>query len=265
MNSFAELTPLLKSLRLSGILDSIEVRNRQAIDERLAYSEFLTLLIQDECARRDQKKLTMRLRRAAFHTSKTIEQFDFNALPTLNRSVIQDLLTCRFVAECAAILIAGPTGTGKSHLAQSIGHQAVRLGHDVLFMTQSQLLGALARARLAGTFDRRMQALARAPLMIVDDFGLKPLRSAADEDFHELIAARYERGATIVTSNLDFTEWADAFPDNKLLGAATLDRLLHNAYRLILEGPSFRKPRALIGAENVIANSKPPTSTKNKR
>lgn len=265
MNPFTELSPLLKSLRLSGILDSIEVRNRQAIDERLAYSEFLTLLIQDECARRDQKKLTLRLRRAAFHSSKTIEQFDFTALPSLNRSIVQDLLTCHFVAECAPVLIAGPTGTGKSHLAQSIGHQAVRIGHEVVFMTQTQLLSALARARLAGTHERRMQALARAPLMIIDDFGLKPIRSPADEDFHELIAARYEQRATIITSNLDFTEWADAFPDNKLLGAATLDRLLHNAYRLTLEGASFRKPKALIGKDTAPTDSKPPTNARNKR
>ena len=141
-----------------------------------------------------------------------------------------------------AVLIAGPCGTGKSHLAQALGHCAVRQGVDVLFSTQTQLLGSLHAARATGTFERRFQSLARVPLLLIDDFGLKPLRSPQDEDFHDLMAERYEHTATIVTSNLDFTEWGDAFP-NRLLGAATLDRLRHGAYRLVLDGSSYRSPR----------------------
>jgi DNA replication protein DnaC len=241
--TFTELSPLLKSLRLSGILDSLDTRNRQAIQGKLAYTEFLALLVNDELARREQKKLALRLRRAAFGSAKTIEQFDFDALPKLNRALVQDLLTGRFVAEHAPILIAGPIGTGKSHLAQALGHQAVRQGHEVLFLTQSGLLSSLARARLAGSYERRMQTLARVPVLIVDDFGLKPLRAPHDEDFHQIIDARYERGALIVTSNLHFDEWHEVFPDNKLLGAATIDRMRHDAYRLVLDGPTRRKPR----------------------
>jgi len=252
MNAFTELAPMLKALRLSGMLDSLEVRNRQAIGEHLAPTEFLTLLIQDELARRDQHKLTQRLRRAAFHSAKTIEQFDFNVLPTLNRATIHDLLTCRFIKEQAPVLIAGPTGTGKSHLAQAIGHQAVRKGHDVFFATQSQLMGSLNRARLSGVYDRRMKMLMGIDLLVIDDFGLKPIRSPQDEDLHEIIAARYERSPTIVTSNLAFDEWSEAFPDNKLLAAATLDRLNHGAYRIVLEGDSYRKPRASTGKKPTV-------------
>jgi DNA replication protein DnaC len=244
MTPLPELTPLLKHLRLSGILDSLEVRNRQAIEQKLAYTDFLTLLIQDEVARREQKKLTLRLRRASFRSQKTLEQFDFDFNPGINRALIQDLATGRYLQEKVAVLIVGPCGTGKSHLAQALGHCAVRQGHDVLFTTQTQLLGSLHAARATASFERRFQVLARVPLLIIDDFGLKPLRVPHDEDFHDLISERYERGATIVTSNLDFSEWGDAF-SNRLLGAATLDRLRHGAYRLVLDGDSYRAPRAL--------------------
>lgn len=244
MNPMPELAPLLKRLRLSGILDSLEQRNRQAVDEQLAYTDFLALLIADEVARREQKKFDLRLRRANFRSRKTLESFDFDCLPTLNRALIQELATLRFLDERVSVLIAGPCGTGKSHLAQSFGHIAVREGHDVIFTTQSQLLGQLHTARATGGYERKFQLLARVPLLIVDDFGLKPMRPPQDEDFHDLIAERYEQGSTIVTSNLDFGEWGEAFA-NRLLGAATLDRLRHGAYRVVLEGESYRAPKPM--------------------
>ena len=244
MNPIPELTPHLKQLRLSGILDSLEVRNRQAIEGQLAYTEFLALLIHDEVARREQKKLVSRLRRAAFRAEKTLEAFDFDRLPSLNRALVQDLATGRYLQEKVAVLIVGPCGTGKSHLAQALGHCAARQGFDVLFTTQSQLLGSLQAARAVGTYERKLQNLARVDLLIIDDFGLKPVRPPQDEDLHELIAERYGRATTIITSNLDFTEWGDAFPANRMLGSATLDRLRHGAYRVVLDGDSYRAPRA---------------------
>jgi DNA replication protein DnaC len=243
MHPIPELTPLLKQLRLSGILDSLEARNREAIDRKLAYTEFLSLLIHDEVARREQKKLDTRLRRANFRSQKTLEGFDFDRLPNLNRAMIHDLATCRFIDEKVAVLIAGPTGTGKSHLAQALGHAAARQGYDVLFATQTQLLASLRSAGATGTYERRFQQLVKVPLLICDDFGLKPLRSPDDEDFHDLIAERYERTATVLTSNLDFTEWGEAFASNKMIGAATLDRLRHGAYRVVLDGESYRRLR----------------------
>ena len=244
MNPSPELIPMLKQLRLSGILDSLELRNRQAIEEKFAYTDFLAMLIQDEVARRTQKKLAMAIRRANFRNHKTIEDFDFTFNPKINRGQVMDLATCRFMEEKACVLIAGPCGTGKSHLAQALGHCALRLGYDVLFVSQTKMFGQLNAARATNSYDRRLAALAKVDLLIIDDFGLKPLRSPQDEDFHDLIAERYERKATIVTSNLDLPEWGDAFP-NKLLGAATIDRIRHGAYSVILDGKSFRAEKAL--------------------
>ncbi len=245
MNPIPELSPLLKQLRLSGILDSLEARNREAIDRQLSYIDFLSLLTHDEVARRDQKKLAMRLRRANFRNQKTLEGFNFDLLPNLNRAAVHDLATCRFIEEKVAVLIAGRTGTGKSHLAQALGHAAARQGHEVLFLTQTELLTSLRSAHATGTYERRFQYLARIALLIIDDFGLKPIRTPDDEDFHDLICERYERTATIITSNLADEEWSAAFASNKMLAAATLDRLRHGAYRLIVDGETQRSPRTM--------------------
>lgn len=255
MNPIPELAPHLKQLRLSGILDSLEARNRQALDGKLAYTEFLSLLIQDEVARREHKKFQLRLRRATFRAAKTLEQFDFERLPKLNRTLVHDLATGRYLDERAPVLIVGPCGTGKSHLAQALGHCAIRQGIDVLFTTCAQLTASLNAARATGGYDRKLTSLARVSLLIIDDFGLKPLRPPADEDLHDLIAERYEQCSTIVTSNLDFDEWDQAFPANRLLASATLDRLRHNAYCLVLDGESFRAPRlAPTTARSKVAN-----------
>ena len=133
-------------------------------------------------------------------------------------------------------------GTGENHLAQALGHIAVRRGYDTVFTSHAKLLGQLASARAVGTYERKLAALTKADLLIIDDFGLKPMRPGQDEDFHDVIAERYERKPTIITSNLDFSEWNDAF-HNKLLGAATLDRIMHGAYQVVLDGKSYRTPR----------------------
>ncbi len=243
-NPMPELAPQLKQLRLSGILDSLAERNRQAISKKMSYVDVLALLVTDEVARREHKKYSSRVRRAGFKTGKTIESFDFDHNPQINRELVTDLASCRFIAEKVAILIAGPCDTGKSHIAQALGHCAVQEGHDVAFTTHSKLLGHLHEARAIGSFERRFATYTRVDLLIIDDFGLKPMQAPHDEDFHDLVAECYETRSTIITSNLDFAEWQDAFP-NRLLGAATLDRIRHDAYRIILDGNSYRAPRPL--------------------
>jgi DNA replication protein DnaC len=245
MNPMPQLEPLLKQLRLSGILDSLEARNRQAIEAKLAYTDFLALLVQDEVARRDQRQFAQRLRKAQVVGDKTFERFDSASSPSVNHALLAELATCRFVTEQAPVLIAGPTGTGKSHLVQALCHCALRAGYEVLFITHAKLLAQLYAARAINGFERKLQQLARIDVLAIDDFGLRPMRSPQDEDFHDLVDARYERKTTLLTSNLDFDEWGAAFP-NKLMGAATLDRLRDGAYRIVLDGETRRKPRPML-------------------
>lgn len=254
MNPMPALEPALKQLRLSGILDSMEVRNKQAIEDGLSHVEFLAMLIQDEVARREQKKFSLRVRRAGFRSEKPLESFDFSYNPSINKALVLDLTTCRFLEEKAPVLIVGPCGTGKSHIAQALGHAAARKGYEVLFTPVSKLLGMLQAAKATNSYDRKLSALAKTDVLIIDDFGLKPFKSSEDEDFHDLIAERYERFATVITSNLDFSEWGEAF-NNKLLGAATLDRIRHGAYKVILEGRSYRSPREEASLKNLVAGA----------
>lgn len=234
-----EINSLIKQLKLSHMNDHLSQRNREAIDKKLTYPEFLALLLQDEILGRENNKFKIRIKRANIRNDKTLENFDFDFNPKINRTQIQELSSCRFIKEKSPVLIVGPTGTGKSHIAQALAHSAIRQGIDVLWLSQSKLFSELQAARAAGRFDKKFAEFAKISLLIIDDFGLRPIRSPQDEDFHDLVSQRYENTSTMVTSNLDFNEWGEAFP-NRLLAAATLDRLRHNAHRVVLDGSSFR-------------------------
>jgi DNA replication protein DnaC len=234
-----QLIPKLKSLRLSGILETLDVRNRQAIEEKLSHIEFLQRLLEDEVERRAQKQLQLRLRRATFDLEKTIEGFDFSFNPSVNRQQVFDLATCRFVERHENILIQGPAGVGKSHLAEALGHEACRRGFDVVFTNTSRLLAHLNGGRADGTYDRRLLTYVRPDLLILDDFGLKPLHAPGPEDLYEVVNERYEKGSMIVTSNRAFSEWPDLF-QSPLLASAALDRLADHAHQIVITGDSFR-------------------------
>jgi DNA replication protein DnaC len=237
-----EIKTLLKQLKLSYILEYLPQRNRESIETKLAYPEFLSLLLQDEIMGRENKKLQARAKRASLRGDKTLESFDFDFNKKINRAQITELSSCRFIHEKLPVLMVGPTGTGKSHIAQALAHCAIRQGINVLWLSQSSLFNQLQAAKAAGRYEKKIAEFTKVPLLIIDDFGLRPMRSPQDEDFHDLVSARYECASTIVTSNLDFNEWGNAFP-NQLLAAATLDRLRHNAHRVILDGPSYRGDR----------------------
>jgi DNA replication protein DnaC len=239
-----QLTPYLTKLRLSGILQTLEARNRQAIDGHWSYTEFLSRLLEDEVERRAQKQLSLRLRRSTANSTKTLETFDFTFNPALNRQQILRLASCDFVRQHRNLLICGPTGTGKTHLAQAIVHEACRQGFDALFTSVSKLLQHLNGGRADGTYDRRLQSYLRPHLLVLDDFGLKALQSPAPSDLYDIIDSRYEQGSILLTSNRAPTEWPDVFLD-PLLASAALDRLGDRAEVILMTGTSYRAKAAL--------------------
>lgn len=237
-----QLIPHLKRLRLSGILETLDVRNQQAIDGRWSYVDFLARLVEDEAERREQKQLGLRIRRASLDSTKTLEGFDFNFNPSLNRQQVLDLATCNYILKKRNVLICGPTGVGKTHLAQALAHEACRRGYDVVFINTHRMLQHLNGGRADGTFERRLQTYVRADLLVLDDFGLKPLRPPGPEDLYDVINERYEHGSVMLTSNRAPTEWPELFGD-PLLASAGLDRLADKAYTLVITGASFRAQR----------------------
>jgi DNA replication protein DnaC len=234
-----QLANQLRRLRLPGVLETLEARNRQAIDDKWSYQEFLSRLIEDEVERRDQKQLRLRLRRGALNSSKTLEGFDFNFNPELNRQQILDLATCEFVRQKRNLLVCGPTGVGKSHLAQALGQEAARQGFDVLFTSVQKMLQYINGGRADNSYERRMMNYLRPALLILDDFGLKSIQPPGPEDLYDVINERYERGSILLTSNRAPNEWPDLFQD-PLLASAGLDRLLDRAEVIIIRGSSYR-------------------------
>jgi len=241
MASPEHLVSALKRLRMSGVLQSLDLRIRQAVEDNLDHTEFLYRLLQDEVDRRDAKQLQLRLGRANFDHERTLEGFDFQFNPGIPKARIVDLATCHFVDRKEAVLLLGPTGTGKSHLGQALGHRAVRRGHKVLYIQASQMFAQLRAARGDGSYDRRLARLVTPELLIVDDVGLRQLRADEPEDLYEVIRQRYERGAMILSSNRALPEWAPLFGD-PLMASAAMDRLLHHAHIIELQGRSFRNP-----------------------
>ncbi len=241
MSSTDDLIPLLKKLRLSGVLQSLELRTRQAVDDSLSHGEFLLRLLSDEVERRDGKQLDVRVRRAGFEAMRSLEDFDFHFNPKVPKAKIIDLATCGFVDRHENVLLVGRTGVGKSHIAQALGHRACRAGFAVLYVSAQEIFAQLRAARADASLDRRMLRFTSPDLLIVDDLGLRALTHEEPIDLYEIIRQRYERGSTIITSNRDIDEWYPLFGDTLLAGAA-MDRLLHHAHVVVMEGDTFRNP-----------------------
>jgi DNA replication protein DnaC len=228
-------------LRLSGVLETLDLRTKEAVDEDLTHGEFLLRLCSDEVERREQKQLELRLRRANFDGTKHLDEFEWKFNPKVPKTKIIDLATCHFVARHESVLIVGPTGVGKSHVAKALGERACRAGYSAIYTSAHKMLGDLRAARADRTYDKKLLRYTAPALLIIDDLGLRPLEGDEPIDLYEIIRARYERGSMIVTSNRALEEWYPLFRDD-LMASAAMDRLLHHAHVLTMEGDSYRNP-----------------------
>ncbi|MCA9521753.1 MAG: IS21-like element helper ATPase IstB [Myxococcales bacterium] len=243
MHPTNDLVPILKKLRLSGVLQSLELRSKQAVGDDLTHLEFLYRLLCDEVERREAKQLDLRIRRATFESVTSLEEFDFQFNPLLPKAKILDLATCAFLDRRENVALIGPAGIGKSHIAQALGHRACLAGRSVLYVEARDLFARLRASRADATYERRLKTITAPDLLIIDDLGLTPLRDDEPVDLYEIIRRRYERSSTIVTSNRDIDEWYPLFGD-QLLASAALDRFLHHAHVIVApKGRSHRNPQ----------------------
>ena len=246
-----QLVPALKTLKLGGMQESLPIRLDQAQQQRLGYSEFLELLLGDEIDRRANRALASRLAKAHFEDAdKTFENFDWTFNPKLPQEQLRDLATGGYLIRKEHILLCGPVGVGKTHLAEALGHQACRQGYRVEFTKTSRLLSDLGGGHADGTWDGRMRHYLLPPLLILDDFAMREFTSQQADDLYELIGERSRAGSMILTSNRAPQDWYPLFP-NPVLAEGALDRLLGRAHHLVLQGRSFRplqRPdRLLVG------------------
>jgi len=235
-----ELGRALRQLRLSGMAAVLETRILQAQTEKPPPIDFLSVLVQDELIKRQDRLLGRRVKDAAFRDhGKTLDAFDFDFNKKMDRKLVFELATARFVTQHEDALFLGPPGTGKSHLAQAIGHAAIQQGHRVLYREAHVLLEDLAEAQLAGDRKDYVERVATVPLLIIDDLGMRKLPSTAAEDLLEIIMRRYERASTLITSNRPVDDWGKLLGDTAAV-SAMLDRLLHHAHLLKCGPRSWR-------------------------
>jgi DNA replication protein DnaC len=239
MDELVALKPKLARLKLSGILETLTERLTQATAEKWSFTHLLDVLVSDEVERRDFKQLARRLSKSGLDAEKTLETFDFSFNPRIHQPTIRELAIGRFMDKAENVFFLGPSGVGKSHLAQGLGHAMCRKGMEVIYERTSALMDWVVAGLGDGSHDRRLKQVCTVDLLILDDFGLKPLPVAQQEDLYELICRRYERKATIITSNRDFNEWPMVFA-NPLMASASMDRLVHRATKIVIEGKSYR-------------------------
>ena len=220
-------------------LEALDAIVRRLEQGEISALEAIDTLLSEELTLRENSRIKTGLRMARLATIKTLSGFDFTFQPSLDRDRILTLAQLGFIARCEVVHFLGPPGTGKSHLATALGVEAVKAGKSVYFCTLADLIGMLARAEREGRLSERIRFFCRPTLLIVDEIGYLPVVSGGGNLFFQLVNARYERGAMILTSNRGFAEWGEVFGD-PVVATALLDRLLHHAVVVQIEGSSYR-------------------------
>lgn len=229
----------LKEFKLSGVIKSYDIRIEEAIRCKLSYEEFVENLLSDELLNRQNNANKKRFHKARFPQHKTIEEFNFNHQPSLNRQQIYNFGTCEFIRKNENIAFIGQPGTGKTHLAIAIGVKAVMQGYSVYFCTVNEMLEELYISRADNSFYQKLKKYISPDLLILDELGLKRLNQSSVDDFYEIISRRYENKSIIITSNKTFDEWGQILYD-PVLASAILDRLVHHCNFIMINGDSYR-------------------------
>lgn len=240
-----ELNQGLRRLKLRRIREVLEDYNRLAVTKQLSYLDFLAGLVQEEIQARNESQYSKRLKAARLPAHKIIEDFDFGFQTSVSRQEVLELARLRFIAEHENCILVGPPGVGKTHLAIALGMKAIEAGFRVYFTSVQDLIDDLYATLADNSFRSRMRSLLTNDLIILDELGFLPMDSTASNHLFQVVAQAYERRSLIVTSNRPFQEWGSVFA-SATIATATLDRLLHHAHVLNLQGDSYRLKGHLV-------------------